>query len=129
MNIQMLRDLTNDQFFIQGSVIIKPRDFTYIKGHISSVALTQYTLKGKKVLVPVKPQDLIDTGFGQFGSAENFYLYTFKALTFQNGTNLTNGDIIIYKNKEYQIINQIDFATHGFYGYLITSLLETLLND
>jgi hypothetical protein len=122
MNINILRQFLNMSEFTRGTVTIKPRDFTYDKGHVLEAALSTYTLKGKKVLVPVTPKQMSDLGFGQFGTGENFWLYTLTALKFPNGTLLQLGDTVEYKNKDFQIISQIDFSTHGFYGQLITSL-------
>jgi hypothetical protein len=129
MNISLLRQLTNDQYFIQGTVYLKSRGFLYNKGHIGDTNLLRTKLTQKKVLVPVKPKDMQDLGFGQYGSAENFWLYTFNNLKFQNGTLFQKSDIVEYKSKDFQILSQLDFETHGFYGQLITSLLEGTLND
>lgn len=129
MNVNLLRMLLNDQYFNQGTITVKPRDFVFNKGHIVDVTLTPYTLKLRKCIVPVKPRELNDTGLGQYGMAENFWVYTLAALRFQNGVDVQKGDIINYKNKDYQIIAQLDFSTHGFYGQLITSLLQGTLNE
>lgn len=123
MNINILKQLLNDQYFTQGTVTINPRSVAFSKGHANDQQGISYTIKGDKVLVPVKPKELSDYGLGQLGVAENYWLYTLTALNFPNGTALKKGDIVVYKNKNFQIVQQLDFETHGFYGQLITSSL------
>jgi hypothetical protein len=129
ININILRQFLNQSYYTQGTIVIKSRSASYDKGHVSDGTSLSETVKQKKVLVPITPREMNDLGFGQFSSAENFWLYTLSALNFQNGTSLQKGDLVEYKNKDFQILSQIDFETHGSYGHLLSSYLGEVLND
>jgi hypothetical protein len=69
-----------------------------------------------------------DLGFGQFNSYENYWLYVLSAIQLQSGSEMKKSSIVEFKGKDFQMLKQLDFETHGFYGYLFTSF-NGVLND
>ena len=129
ININILKQFLNQSYFTQGTIIIKERtEASYDSGHIQEGIVSTETLKKKKVLVPISANEMNDLGLGQYNDYENYYLATLSQIKFQNGSLLQRPSLVEYKGKNYQIIKQLDFSTHGFYSHILTSY-NGVLND
>jgi hypothetical protein len=128
LSVEILRQFLQQSYFTQGTIIIKDRDISYDKGHLTESAVTQTTLKQKKVWIPVSASQMQDLGFGQYNGYENYWLYVLSAIQLQSGSEMKKSSIVEFKGKDFQMLKQLDFETHGFYGYLFTSY-NGVLND
>lgn len=128
ISINILKQFLNQAFYTQGTIIIKDKGVSYDKGHVSDEIVSRETLKGKKVWIPVNGDEMKDLGFGQYNDFENYWLYVLSAITLQSGSEMKKSSLVEFKGKDFQMLKQLDFETHGFYGYLFTSY-NGVLND
>jgi hypothetical protein len=128
ISINILKQFLNNSYYTQGTIIVKDRGVSYDKGHIEAGTTTSTTLKQKKVWIPVSASEMKDLGFGQFNDFENYWLYVLSAIKLQSGSAMQKSSIVEFKSKDFQMLKQLDFETHGFYGYLFSSY-NGVLND
>ena len=124
-----LKQYINNYPYPQEVLTVKSRNFQAIEGHVSNINLPIYTIKQKKIIVPVNPKELVDTGFGQYAGNETYALFTLTPLKIQSGTLLQKTDIIVKDGFDFTIISVENYAQQGFYKYIITKLMENVEND
>jgi hypothetical protein len=125
---KLLPEFFNNAYFNRGSIKIRSKDYTMVKGQAVNGTESTETLTVRKVLVPMNAKEIMDTGLGEYNTGEAFYLYVDKVLRFSNGKLLQKGDVIEYEGFSYKMITVLDYRTHGFYTYVLNKF-EGKLND